>query len=69
MFDLDVVRRILEKESELQERQRELLSEALVFLERLANQEYVSEDEKEDFEFDLKSILEEMDLDVDYYEE
>ena len=47
---------------------QELLVEALVFLERLTNEDYNSKEEREYFEADLVAILSDMKIDVDSYE-
>ena len=69
MFDLTIIRRILEKEVSKMDERREHLGEALIFLERLEQEDYRDDEELENFELDLHTILEELQIDVDNYEE
>jgi|TARA_R100001443_G_scaffold116499_1_gene137075 hypothetical protein len=69
MFDLTIIRRILEKEVSKMDTRKEHLGEALIFLERLEQEDYRDDEELENFELDLHTILEELQIDVDNYEE
>ena len=69
MFDLTIIRRILEKEVSKMDTRKEHLGEALIFLERLEQEDYRDAEELENFELDLHTILEELQIDVDNYEE
>ena len=69
MFDLTIIRRILEKEGSKMDTRKEHLGEALIFLERLEQEDYRDDEELENFELDLHTILEELQIDVDNYEE
>ena len=69
MFDLTIIRRILEKEVSKMDTRKEHLGEALIFLERLEQEDYRDDEELENFELDLHTILEELQIDVDNYED
>ena len=69
MFDLTIIRRILEKEVSKMDERKEHLGEALIFLERLEREDYRDDEELENFALDLHTILEELQIDVDNYEE
>ena len=69
MFDLTIIRRGLEKEVSKMDTRKEHLGEALIFLERLEQEDYRDDEELENFELDLHTILEELQIDVDNYEE
>tara|TARA_R100000808_G_C2139247_1_gene147216 strand:+ start:302 stop:511 length:210 start_codon:yes stop_codon:yes gene_type:complete len=69
MFDLTIIRRVLEKEVSKMDTRKEHLGEALIFLERLEQEDYRDDEELENFELDLHTILEELQIDVDNYEE
>ena len=69
MFDLTIIRRILEKEVSKMDTRKEHLGEALIFLERLEQEDYRDDEELENFELDLQTILEELEIDIDNCEE
>lgn len=69
MFDLITIRRILECEVSKMDDRKEYLCEALIFLERLEQEDYRDDEELENFELDLRTILEELEIDIDNYEE
>jgi hypothetical protein len=69
MFDLTAIRRILEKEVSKMDERKEYLCEALIFLERLEREDYRDDEELENFALDLHTILEELQIDIDNYEE
>ena len=69
MFDLTIIRRILEKEVSKMDTRKEHLGEALIFLERLEQEDYRDDEELENFELDLHTILEELQIDVANYVE
>ena len=60
MLDLVLVRRILEDFRDKLEREKDILAEALVFLDRLETEDYDSKEEKEAFESDLEYLLAEL---------
>ncbi len=69
MIDLKLIRALLDRKNEELDNAKDNLAEAYVFLDRLEQEDYVDEDEQENFEDDLKSILNELQIDVDNYEE
>ena len=69
MIDLKLIRNVLDRKGEELDDAKDNLAEAYVFLERLEQEDYVDEEEQENFEDDLKSILSELQIDVDNYEE
>ena len=69
MFDLTIIRRILEKEVSKMDTRKEHLGEALIFLERLEQEDYRDDEDMDKFEMDLHQFLEELQIDVDNYEE
>ena len=69
MIDLKLIRMVLDRKGEELDGAKDNLAEAYVFLDRLEQEDYVDEDEQENFEDDLKSILNELQIDVDNYEE
>ena len=69
MFDLTIIRRILEKEVSKMDERKEHLGEALIFLERLEREDYRDDEELENFALDLHTILKELQIDIDNYEE
>lgn len=69
MLDLELIRLLLDKKSEELDQLKDNLVEAYIFLDRLEQEEYNDEEEEENFESDLGSILEELQIDVDNYEE
>ena len=52
MFDLTIIRRVLEKEVSKMDTRKEHLGEALIFLERLEQEDYRDDEELENFELD-----------------
>ena len=69
MFDLDLMRKTLEDLNDSLDRNKELLGEAFIFLDRLEKEDYRDEEEKENFELDLITIVKEIKIDIDSYEE
>jgi len=69
MIDLKLIRNVLDRKSEQLDDAKDNLAEAYVFLDRLEQEDYSDEEEQENFEDDLKSILNELQIDVDNYEE
>jgi len=69
MIDLKLIRNVLDRKSEQLDDAKDNLAEAYVFLDRLEQEDYSDEEEQENFEDDLKSILSELQIDVDNYEE
>lgn len=69
MIDLKLIRNVLDRKGEELDDAKDNLAEAYVFLDRLEQEDYVDEEEQENFESDLKSILNELQIDVDNYEE
>lgn len=69
MIDLKLIRNVLDRKGEELDDAKDNLAEAYVFLGRLEQEDYVDEEEQENFESDLKSILNELQIDVDNYEE
>jgi len=69
MIDLKLIRMVLDRKGEELDDAKDNLAEAYVFLERLEQEDYGDEEEQENFEDDLKSILNELQIDVDNYEE
>ena len=69
MIDLKLIRMVLDRKGEELDGAKDNLAEAYVFLDRLEQEDYVDEEEQENFESDLKSILNELQIDVDNYEE
>ena len=69
MIDLKLIRNVLDRKGEELDDAKDNLAEAYVFLDRLEQEDYVDEEEQENFEDDLKSILNELQIDVDNYEE
>jgi len=69
MIDLKLIRMVLDRKGEELDDAKDNLAEAYVFLDRLEQEDYVDEEEQENFESDLKSILNELQIDVDNYEE
>ncbi len=69
MIDLKLIRMVLDRKGEELDDAKDNLAEAYVFLDRLEQEDYVDEEEQENFEDDLKSILSELQIDVDNYEE
>jgi|TARA_R100001126_G_scaffold88346_1_gene57159 hypothetical protein len=69
MIDLKLIRMVLDRKGEELDGAKDNLAEAYVFLDRLEQEDYVDEEEQENFEDDLKSILNELQIDVDNYEE
>ena len=69
MIDLKLIRMVLDRKGEELDGAKDNLAEAYVFLDRLEQEDYVDEEEQENFEDDLKSILSELQIDVDNYEE
>ena len=69
MIDLKLIRMVLDRKGEELDDAKDNLAEAYVFLDRLEQEDYVDEEEQENFEDDLKSILNELQIDVDNYEE
>jgi|TARA_R100001129_G_scaffold154103_1_gene116739 hypothetical protein len=69
MIDLKLIRNVLDRKGEELDGAKDNLAEAYVFLDRLEQEDYVDEEEQENFEDDLKSILNELQIDVDNYEE
>ena len=69
MIDLKLIRNVLDRKSEQLDDAKDNLAEAYVFLDRLEQEDYSDEEEQENFESDLKSILNELQIDVDNYEE
>jgi hypothetical protein len=69
MLDLTLIRIALDRKGEELDKAKDNLAEAYVFLDRLEQEDYIDEDEQENFEDDLKSILNELQIDVDNYEE
>ena len=69
MIDLKLIRNVLDRKGEELDGAKDNLAEAYVFLDRLEQEDYVDEEEQENFEDDLKSILNELQIDVDNCEE
>jgi hypothetical protein len=69
MLDLVLVRRILEDFRDKLERNKDILAEALVFLDRLELEEYENKEEKEAFESDLEYLLSELEIELDECED
>jgi hypothetical protein len=69
MIDLKLIRALLDRKDEALDGAKDNLAEAYVFLDRLEQEDYVDEEEQENFEDDLKSILNELQIDVDNCEE
>lgn len=69
MLDFELIRTLLDKKEKELEKLKENLVEAYIFLERLEQEDYEDEEEEENFESDLAYILEELQIDVDNYEE
>ena len=69
MIDLKLIRALLDRKDEAVDGMKDNLAEAYVFLERLEQEDYADEEEQENFEDDLKSILNELQIDVDNCEE
>ena len=69
MIDLKLIRMVLDRKGEELDGAKDNLAEAYVFLDRLEQEDYADEEEQENFEDDLKSILNELQIDVDNYEE
>tara|TARA_B100001094_G_C17530268_1_gene484291 strand:- start:62 stop:271 length:210 start_codon:yes stop_codon:yes gene_type:complete len=69
MIDLKLIRALLDRKDEALDGVKDNLAEAYVFLDRLEQEDYVDEEEQENFEDDLKSILNELQIDVDNCEE
>jgi hypothetical protein len=69
MIDLKLIRNVLDRKGEELDSAKDNLAEAYVFLERLEQEDYGDEEEQENFEADLKDILNELQIDVDNYEE
>ena len=69
MIDLKLIRNVLDRKGEELDDAKDNRAEAYVFLDRLEQEDYVDEEEQENFESDLKSILNELQIDVDNYEE
>ena len=69
MIDLKIIRMVLDRKSEELDKAKDNLAEAYVFLERLEQQDYGDDEEQENFEADLRDILNELQIDVDNYEE
>ena len=69
MLDLTLIRIALDRKGEELDRAKDNLAEAYVFLDRLEQEDYVDEVEQENFESDLRDILNELQIDVDNYEE
>lgn len=69
MLDFELIRTLLDKKEKELEKLKENLVEAYIFLERLEQEDYKDEEEEENFESDLAYILEELQIDVDNYEE
>ena len=69
MIDLKLIRNVLDRKGEELDGAKDNLAEAYVFLDRLEQEDYVDEEEQENFEDDLKSILNELQIDVDNYED
>ena len=69
MIDLKIIRALLDRKNEVLDDAKDNLAEAYVFLDRLEQEDYSDEEEQENFESDLKSILNELQIDVDNYEE
>ncbi len=69
MLDLTLIRIALDRKGEELDRAKDNLAEAYVFLDRLEQEDYVDEVEQENFESDLRDILNELQIDVDNYED
>ena len=69
MLDLTLIRIALDRKGEQLDRAKDNLAEAYVFLDRLEQEDYVDEVEQENFESDLRDILNELQIDVDNYED
>ena len=69
MIDLKLIRMVLDRKGEELDGAKDNLAEAYVFLDRLEQKDYVDEEEQENFEDDLKSILNELQIDVDNCED
>ena len=69
MIDLKLIRALLDRKNDALDDAKDNLAEAYVFLGRLEQEDYVDEEEQENFEDDLKSILNELQIDVDNHEE
>ena len=60
MIDLKIIRMVLDRKSEELDKAKDNLAEAYVFLERLEQQDYGDDEEQENFEADLRDILNEL---------
>jgi len=69
MLDLTLIRIALDRKGEQLDRAKDNLAEAYVFLDRLEQEDYIDEVEQENFESDLRDILNELQIDVDNYED
>ena len=69
MLDLTLIRIALDRKGEELDRAKDNLAEAYVFLDRLEQEDYIDEVEQENFESDLRDILNELQIDVDNYED
>ena len=69
MIDLKLIRMVLDRKGEELDDAKDNLTEAYVFLDRLEQEDYGDEEEQENFEADLKDILNELQIDVDNCEE
>lgn len=69
MLDLVIVRRVLEDFRDKLERERDILAEALIFLDRLESEDYENKEEREAFESDLEYLLSELEIELDECED
>ena len=69
LLDLTLIRIALDRKGEQLDRAKDNLAEAYVFLDRLEQEDYIDEVEQENFESDLRDILNELQIDVDNYED
>ena len=69
MIDLKLIRMVLDRKGEELDSVKDNIAEAYVFLESLEQEDYGDEQEQENFESDLKDILNELQIDVDNCEE
>jgi len=69
MIDLKLIRALLDRKDEALDSVKDNLAEAYIFLERLEQEDYIDEEEQENFEADLADILNELQIDVDNHEE
>lgn len=65
LANLESLKERLEEEREMAEEYISLISEAIVFVDRLLEEDYGDEEEKENCFIDLRELLKEINIDIE----